>query len=97
MARSYDQLERQLGSPTQWPNKSGKPNLMAIANSITIKTTHECFLRPTEHCFYCGNALIGDRWVYWNGLDEKEQQIWLHCACAKRLSDHLASDWHKSI
>lgn len=68
---------------------------MAIAYASTVACTPECFLRPTDLCFYCGNPLIGDIWVYWNGNDEKQQQIWLHRYCAKSLADHLFLDFSR--
>lgn len=50
---------------------------------------------PSDRCFFCGEHLTGDRWIVWQGNDEKGQQIWLHNACAKRLADHLNIDFAK--
>ncbi len=52
----------------------------------------EAFHHPTDHCFYCGDPLAGDVWIFWNG---NESQIWMHPACAKRLADGLNKDWEK--
>lgn len=69
---------------------------MAVANPKTIQSMHEAFLHPTDRCFYCGNPLGASQWVYWNGNDEKGQQIWLHVGCALALSDNLVSDFRKA-
>lgn len=55
----------------------------------------EAWIHPTDTCFYCGEVLTGETWIYWHGIADKEQQIWLHPACAKRLSDHLDLDWNR--
>ncbi len=57
----------------------------------------DAFIHPTDRCFYCAEPLNGHSWIYWNGSDEKNQQIWLHPACAKRLADHLNKDFTKSL
>jgi hypothetical protein len=54
----------------------------------------EVFMHPTDECFYCGETLLGDWFIYWQGADEKGQQIWLHMDCAKRLVDALNKDFH---
>jgi hypothetical protein len=41
--------------------------------------------------------LSGHLWIYWNGNDEKGQQIWLHPWCAKRLADNLNKDFANHI
>ena len=66
---------------------------MAIANQTELEKTEPCFLRATDQCFYCGSQLSGNEWIFWNGNDEKGQQIWMHPDCAKRLSDHLNKDY----
>lgn len=55
----------------------------------------EVFHSPTDKCFYCGEPLMGSVWIYWQGASEKEQQIWMHPACARVLGDHLLSDFYK--
>jgi hypothetical protein len=65
---------------------------MAVADAKTLES-EPTFIRPTERCFYCGEMLVGHRWIYWNGNDEKNQQIWMHLGCAKRLADHLTNDF----
>jgi hypothetical protein len=54
-------------------------------------------LAPTHECFYCGNVLKGEAFIYWMGIDERGQQIWMHPDCAKRLSDHLNKDYHNHV
>lgn len=65
---------------------------MAVATHNQLANVDPVFLRPTSRCFYCGQSLAGSLWIYWNGSDEKGQQIWLHAACARRLADHLIKD-----
>jgi hypothetical protein len=57
--------------------------------------TNEIFIRPTDNCFYCGNPLVGDWFIYWQGADDLGQQIWFHMDCAKRFSDALNKDFHQ--
>jgi hypothetical protein len=47
---------------------------------------------PTDLCFYCGEPLVGERWVMWAGNDERGTEIWLHGNCADNLSFHLTLD-----
>lgn len=55
------------------------------------------FAQPTDTCFYCGEPLDGEDWIYWHGIADKDQQIWMHPKCAKRLSDHLSKDWNRFV
>lgn len=66
---------------------------MGIANKKKFQDVEPCFLRATDHCFYCGSVLSGEQWVYWNGNDERNVQIWLHPDCASRLAFHLNKDY----
>lgn len=52
-------------------------------------------LRPTEKCFYCCERLSGDYFIFWDGGDEKDQQIWLHPGCVQDLCKNLAGDLHQ--
>jgi hypothetical protein len=70
---------------------------MALATLEMINTVDPCFLRTTDRCFFCGEPLSGHLWIYWNGNDEKGQQIWLHPWCAKRLADNLNKDFANHI
>lgn len=66
---------------------------MGVFNSsMFAEPNSEVFYRPPDNCFYCGNKLTGDRWIFWNG---NNSQIWMHPECANRLSYHLLSDFIK--
>lgn len=69
---------------------------MAIADPKAFSETDPIFLRATANCFLCGERLTGSPLIYWNGNDEKAQQIWLHVNCTKRLADGLNYDFHKA-
>ncbi len=49
-------------------------------------------LHPTSYCFFCGLKLGGPPLVYWNGNDERNQEIWMHVDCAQSLSEYLLKD-----
>lgn len=66
---------------------------MGLFKSSEFATENcEVFHKPTDDCFLCGDKLTGGVWIYWQGFGA---QVWLHPACAKRLGDHLCSDWEK--
>jgi hypothetical protein len=56
----------------------------------------EVIHQPTKDCFFCGERLTGERFVFWQGNDERGIQIWLHVGCAGKFSGELVKDWVKA-
>jgi hypothetical protein len=69
---------------------------MAIATELDLRTVDPVFLKPTGKCFFCGERLAGEVFIFCHGNDERGHQIWLHRNCAKRLSDQLRIDHENS-
>lgn len=70
---------------------------MGIARASTFAETDAVFMRPTERCWFCAEALTGSAWVYWQGNDEHGSQIWLHPKCAIEFGSRLIGDGRKAL
>jgi len=62
---------------------------MARHTTQQIAAGEDWWAHPTDHCFYCGEPLTGNEWVYWQGADERGIQIWLHIWCVVPFTNAL--------
>jgi hypothetical protein len=69
---------------------------MGVFISSKAGDMDERFHHPTHRCFYCGDVLAGERFVFWQGNDERDVQIWMHVSCAGKFSGELVKDWVKA-